>query len=110
MSSDACRLTKTQREAVEAQVVETCGYRGWHLHAVNCRSNHIHVVVTANETAPKKIRIDLKAYATRCLKKLDETRDDWWAERGSIRWIFNEDDLESAIIYVIDGQDRKPSG
>jgi REP element-mobilizing transposase RayT len=109
MSSDACRLTKTQREAVEAQVAETCGYRGWHLHTVNCRSNHIHVVVTANETAPKKVRIDLKAYATRCLKKLDETRDDWWAERGSIRWIYNDDDLESAIIYVIDGQDRKPN-
>lgn len=108
MSSDACRLSKELRDAVERQVAETCDHRGWHLHAVNCRSNHVHAVVSAGQTPPKKIRVDLKAYATRCLKALDKTRDDWWAERGSIRWIFKDDDLESAVVYVIDGQDRKP--
>ncbi len=47
MTEDACRLTADQRSAVELQIAETCEHRGWHLHAVNCRSNHIHVVVTA---------------------------------------------------------------
>lgn len=107
MSSDACRLSREHRDAVERQVAETCDHRRWHLHAVNCRSNHVHVVVSAGQTAPKKIRVDLKAYTTRCLKALDQTRDDWWAERGSIRWIYKDDDLESAVVYVIDGQDRK---
>ena len=68
MTEDACLLDEAQRRAVENQIAETCQCRGWQLHAVNCRSNHIHVVVTAANTRPKKIRADLKAWATRCLK------------------------------------------
>ena len=108
MRDDAVRLNLVQRRTVEQQVRETCRYRGWHLHAVNCRSNHIHTVVTAVDTPPKKVRVDLKAYATRCLKPTDPSRSNWWAERGSIRWIFNEESLHAAITYVLEGQDKKP--
>jgi len=108
MTEDAVRLTPDQRQAVEDQVRETCQHRGWHPHAVNCRSNHLHAVVSAGETPPKKLRIDLKAYATRRLKSFDKARDNWWAERGSIRWVYTDDDLEAVVIYVIDTQDRKP--
>jgi REP element-mobilizing transposase RayT len=110
MSEDACRLNHAKRMAVEEQIAETCKYRSWHLHAVNCRSNHIHVVLSAPQTAPKKIRTDLKAWATRCLKEgFDHSRKNWWAERGSTRYINSEDDLDAAIVYVRDGQDRKPT-
>lgn len=108
MSEDAIRLTNDQRLAVEAQIKETCRHRDWVLHAVNCRSNHVHVLVSAVNTPPKKVRLDLKAYATRCLNTLDPSRDNWWAERGSIRWVYTDNDLEAATIYVIDGQTRKP--
>ena len=108
MTEDACRLNEEQREAVEAQLAETCGYRHWHLHAANCRSNHVHVVVSAGATKPKKIRTDLKAWATRRLKKhFDATRENWWAERGSIRFLNSDKNLEAAIVYVLDAQDRK---
>jgi hypothetical protein len=30
-----------------------------------------------------------------------------WAEGGSCRWINHENELESAIVYVNDAQDRK---
>ncbi len=107
MTEDAFRLTEEQRRAVERQVAETCRLRGWHLHAVNCRSNHIHVVVSANQTSPKKIRADLKAWATRCLKNgFNPKRENWWAERGSIRYLNDEASLEAATIYVLDGQDQ----
>ncbi|MGI9471721.1 MAG: transposase, partial [Rubripirellula sp.] len=106
MAEDAIRLSVSQRRAVEDQIKETCKHRVWHLHAVNCRSNHVHVVVSAPETTPKKIRVDLKSYATRCLKSLDPSRDNWWAERGSIRWVQNEDDLESVTLYVNERQNR----
>lgn len=99
-------LSKQQRYSVEDQVAETCTHREWNLHAVNCRSNHLHAVVTATNTQPKKIRSDLKAYATRCLKTTDPARAKWWAERGSIRWIFTDKDLSVAVAYVMDGQDR----
>jgi REP element-mobilizing transposase RayT len=110
MTEDACRLSVEQRAAVESQIVETCRHRGWHLHAVNCRSNHIHVVVSAPGVKPRKIRIDLKAWATRCLKsRFDSSRENWWAERGSIRHVDNEDSLQAAILYTTDAQDRKTS-
>ena len=108
MTEDACRLNDGQRRAVEMQVAETCQHRRWHLHAVNCRTNHVHVVVSAPETPPKKIRSDLKAWATRCLKEgFDTTRENWWAERGSIRYLNDEKSMEAAVIYVLDAQDRK---
>jgi hypothetical protein len=66
----------------------------------------VHVVVTADVANPKKIRIDLKAWATRALKKnFDSSRANWWAERGSIRYLNSNDDLEAATLYVRDGQD-----
>jgi REP element-mobilizing transposase RayT len=106
MTEDTCILTMEQRRAVEAQIGETCAHRGWTLRAVNCRSNHVHVVVRADVNDPEKIQIDLKAWTTRALKKnFDGTRENWWAERGNIRYINREDDLEAAILYVRDGQD-----
>lgn len=87
MTEDACYLSPEQCAAVEQQVAETCSHRGWTLHAVNCRSNHLHVVVTA-PLHPKKVRSQLKAWCTRKLKRLaqrqgaDSTiRENWWAER-----------------------------
>lgn len=106
MTEDACILTQPQRQAVERQIAETCSHRGWTLVAVNCRTNHVHVVVVADVRNPKKLRIDLKAWATRTLKKeFDGSRNNWWAERGSIRYLNDENDLEAATLYVRDGQD-----
>jgi REP element-mobilizing transposase RayT len=116
MTEDACRLTKEQRQIVEEQVAETCRYRGWTLHAVNCRSNHVHVVLTAARH-PDEVRTQLKAWCTRRLKEferkcrteLDDSgiRENWWAERGSQRYINDEESLEAAILYVRDGQDKR---
>jgi REP element-mobilizing transposase RayT len=115
MTEDACRLDPEQRKRVEAQVEETCQFRGWVLRAVNCRTNHVHVVVTADRK-PEVVRNQLKAWCTRRLKELDEVRrkdrpdlafrENWWAERGSQRYVNDEDSLEAAILYVRDGQDR----
>ena len=107
MVEEAVRLNRKQRDAVELQIAETCLHRNWQLHAVNCRSNHVHSVVSAADTPPKKIRIDLKAWATRCLKQqFDSARQNWWAERGSIRFLYDEESLEAATAYVLEGQDR----
>jgi len=115
MTEDACRLNAEQRDAVQRQIAETCQHRGWDLHAANCRSNHVHVVVSAGDAPPKKIRADLKAWAARCLKQhasaladasgYDRGRENWWAERGSIRFLYDESSLEAAILYVTEGQD-----
>lgn len=108
MTEDACTLTPRQRQIVERQIAETCRHRGWILHAVNCRSNHLHTVISAAGTTPQKIRADLKAWCSRRPKEqTDPGRDNWWAERGSVRWIFTEDSLETVVLYVTAAQDRK---
>jgi hypothetical protein len=115
MTEDACWLDPEQRKRVEAQVLETCTVRGWHLWAVNCRTNHLHAVLTADRK-PEIVRAQLKAWCTRRLKELDEARrvqnpalplrENWWAERGSQRYVNDHDGLEAATLYVRDGQDR----
>jgi REP element-mobilizing transposase RayT len=112
MTETSCRLDPDQRRAVEDQIMETCEHRSWTLHAVNCRSNHAHVVLSAN-LHPKQVRSQIKAWCTRRLKDLErarnpdlmELRENWWAERGSQRWIYDPEGLESATLYVRDGQD-----
>jgi REP element-mobilizing transposase RayT len=115
MTDDACRLDERQRRLVEQTVAHHCRIRGWKLHAVNCRSNHLHVVVTANRQ-PNEVCKQFKAWTVRKLKQLGHSpgtlsktpihiREKWWAERGSKRFLNDEDSLEAAILYVRDAQD-----
>lgn len=121
MTEDACVLSAPQRQVVEATIADHCQIRRWVLHAVNCRTNHLHVVLTAARH-PDLVREQLKAWCTRRLKEHERVsyanptrqrgiakpiRENWWAERGSKRFINDEESLEAAILYVRDGQDRK---
>jgi REP element-mobilizing transposase RayT len=111
MTEDACRLSPHQRERVHRQTAETCRHKAWTLHAVNCRSNHVHVVLSS-VAAPRIIREQLKAWCTRRLNQhqlelgipAEERRSNWWTERGSIRWIYSESHLVHAIGYVLNQQ------
>ena len=185
MTKDACILDPEQRVLVEKTIADHCQIRGWQLHAVNCRTNHLHVVVSA-PLHPDEIRKQFKAWCTRRLKELERQRrgivaqasaneveprvderrsneprsdeprsrvgfvsantprrseahtptrsaseasavprsaseptpnratpgkgesirQNWWAERGSRRYINDEHSLEAAILYVRDAQDR----
>jgi len=59
MTEPPCTLNDPQREIVEETVRDHCTIRNWKLHAVNARTNHVHVVVTAN-SAPKTVRDQFK--------------------------------------------------
>jgi REP element-mobilizing transposase RayT len=109
MTESACRLSPEQRAAVESQIAETRHVRGWTLHAVNCCTNHVHVVLSApRETAPPSIRETLKAWTTRRLRGMDSARRQWWTERGSLRPLYDHEALAAAILYTRDGQDHRP--
>jgi REP element-mobilizing transposase RayT len=120
MTEDSCVLDMEQRSLVEKTIAEHCRIRGWVLHAANCRTNHLHVIVTAH-CGPDKVREQFKAWCTRKLKELERSRltrsakdeklalvrrvrQKWWAERGSCRHIGDVESLDNAIIYVRDGQ------
>src|SRR5262249_21050343 len=100
-------LVEPHRSLVEDTIHRHCDVRGWALHAVNVRSNHVHVVVTAPRYAPGTVKEQFKAWCTRKLKQIEPTRQRIWTEGGSCRWINGEADLEAVILYVTEAQDRK---
>ncbi len=118
MTDDVCRLDENQRCLVEQTIADHCRIRVWRLHAVNCRSNHLHIVVTANRH-PDDVREQFKAWTVRKLKQRQSEdavrllapiriREKWWAERGSKRYINDEESLQAVILYVRDAQDARP--
>src|SRR5437660_12150245 len=61
-------LDEARRTVVLETIQEVTRYRRWRLLACHVRTNHVHLVVTA-EAKPEKIMSDLKAYASRRLKE-----------------------------------------
>ena len=59
LTEDACLLDQDQRRLVELTIADHCRVRGWTLYTVNCRSNHVHVIV-AGDREPKEIRSSSK--------------------------------------------------
>jgi hypothetical protein len=112
MKSDAVVLTPPQREIVETVVTEHCSIRNWILHRVNCRTNHCHVVVTAPDYDGEIVREQFKSWAKRKLKayqkdvlRLRNIREKWFTRKGSVRYLFDDDSLASAILYSGEVQD-----
>ncbi|APW58649.1 transposase [Paludisphaera borealis] len=106
MRESEFRLSEVNRRLVEDTVREHCRIRSWPLHAINVRTNHVHVVVTARGYRPGAVRDQFKAWCTRRLKADNPTRTRFWTEGASCRWINNQDDLEAAAHYVIVAQDQ----
>lgn len=80
-------------------------FRGWYIHALNIRSNHIHLVVTSDATADVTLN-QFKAYTTRHLRGKGLVSKDRkvWARGGSKRKIWNEDHLRRACWYTLHSQ------
>ncbi len=110
LTEEPCVLDSQQRSLVEKTIAQHCSLRGWRLHAVNCRTNHVHVVVTAS-VHPQIVRDQLKAWCTRKLKELQQSsnpahpkRLKWWSQGGSNRWLNDDESLLGATQYVQDCQ------
>src|SRR5215218_8467152 len=98
-------LDSDQRRLVEQTIADHCAIRGWLLHAVNCRSNHVHVVVTAPGRPIELPREQFKYWCTRRLKGREQSsRANWWTERGWDEYIDDDDSLANVVAYVHDGQ------
>jgi REP element-mobilizing transposase RayT len=105
MTESALIPDPDQRRLVEQTVADHCAIRGWEFHAVNCRSNHVHVVVTAPGRPIEEPREQFKAWCTRRLKAESAVvRASWWTDRGWDEYIDDEDGLANVVAYVHDGQ------
>ena len=108
MVESEVHLTPEQRGAVEQTIRKHCHIRNWMLHAVNVRSNHVHVVVTC-ACGGEKAMDELKLWGSRSLSDLaglttpvarKAGRRHWWTEKGDVNAIDEPRYLENAVEYV----------
>ena len=102
MKRPPVRLNASRRAATEKAIRETCKVRKWDLWALNVRSNHVQLVVSAN-CSSKKVRSALKANATREMRQSGcwSEENSPWSYRGSRRKLYTERALDAAIAYVM---------
>ena len=101
-------LNEAQRLRVESVCRKHAEIRGWELHAVSVRSNHVHLVVTADKPA-KIVRDQFKANATRVLREPPDavTNESIWTKGGDCEVVDGEESLHRVLEYVTEAQDRK---
>jgi len=106
LKRDAVILDAAQRKSVEQSIRANCECRRWHLHALNVRTNHAHIVVSIGSVKPERALIAFKANATKQMRLDGCWRYELtpWAEKGSKRCLWNEKSVASAIDYVLNGQ------
>ena len=107
MKESAFLLSEDDRQLIVTTVRDHCVIREWELHAVNARSNHVHVVVTAPCYQPESVASQFKAWGTRKLKLNHPARTRFWTQGASCRWINRDEELTAVIEYVTEAQDRK---
>ena len=106
LKTEPITLNAFQRGIIEQAIRETYELRRWTLHAVNIRTNHIHTVVTIGNRKPE---IALNAFKSNATRKMRET-DCWknskspWSDKGSKRYLWNEQSVGLAIYYVMNEQ------
>ncbi len=98
-------LDEPRREAVLAGLRLACARRNWQLMAAHVRTNHVHVVVQA-EQMPERVMNGLKCYASRVLSRtgLDGTDRRRWARHGNTSYLWTKDAVSAAFHYVVSGQ------
>lgn len=101
-------LSPAEREIVDATIRAHCEFRRWGLHAVNVRTNHVHLVVTA-DLEPKPVMEQFKAWCTRRLREagLAGPQQSVWTEGGSKRYVWTREQLARVVEYVTQGQGDK---
>lgn len=94
-------LNEVQRRCVDSTIRAHAEYRRWQLHAVNVRTNHVHVVCTG-ALSPERMMGEFKSWATRSLRQRQELGQNQrvWTTHGSTRWLDSEMSIASTVHYV----------
>ena len=102
LEGEPVALDARQRRIVEDAIRDTCRTRGWPVWALNVRTNHVHVLLTAPQQSPERVMTSLKAWATRRLNEAgpSPTPGKLWTRHGSTRYIKSQATLGRAMEYV----------
>jgi REP element-mobilizing transposase RayT len=102
MAQPAYTMEGREREIVRDGIVALCEERGWHLLAAHVRSNHVHVVVSADRDAGR-VMSDLKARGSRDLSRAgfgDSSRRRW-TPHGSTLHLFHQAAVAEKVDYTL---------
>jgi REP element-mobilizing transposase RayT len=101
-------MRPAEREIVCQAIVQLAKERGWNLLAAHVRSNHVHVVISA-ERDPGRLMSDLKGRASRDLTRagFDNAERRRWTRHGSTLHLFREEEVEAKIRYTLDEQGQR---
>ena len=105
LKGDFLILNESRRENVGKTIRAVCDFKGWHVLALNVRTNHVHIVISA-ESTPERVMNTLKSWATRRLTEagLIQHGQKVWTRHGSTRYIWDQKSIEAAIAYTLTGQ------
>jgi REP element-mobilizing transposase RayT len=95
-------FTPSQRRFIDSTIRNVCDFNNWILHAVNVRTQHIHVVITAQKS-PESIVNSFKSWCTRKMREngLWKNEHSPWSRHGSTRYLWNEKAVDDASEYVL---------
>jgi REP element-mobilizing transposase RayT len=104
-------LGERQREVVQTTIEGTARLRFWQIHALSVRTNHVHVVVSA-EQPPEPFMNSLKSWCTRrlCEAELIPKGKRVWARHGSTKYLWKMEHVNAACQYVVEGQGPELGG
>ncbi|MCC6330019.1 MAG: transposase [Acidobacteria bacterium] len=106
LKNSPVNLNALQRSCVNEAIRETCDKRNWALHAINVRTNHSHSVAAIGNKSPAIALNAFKANSTRLMRERGcwQSERSPWVDKGSTRYLWNEQSLLLAVDYVINGQ------
>lgn len=94
-------LTVPQRGVIEAILPEICVKGGWQYHIAAVQPDHMHVLLSSPQEG-KAVRRLLKRWVSQAISEkwpLEPGRL-WWAECGSIKWIWTRDYFDNVFEYI----------
>ena len=102
MKQEPYLLDAIRREVVLKSLKQVCFYRDWTLLAAHVRTNHVHVLVAASQSA-EHVMNAFQAYASRALNAmtLDSPNRRRWARHGSTRHLWTTASVSAAVHYVV---------
>jgi REP element-mobilizing transposase RayT len=103
MRFDAVVLDREKMIFVESSVPEICVRGGWTLHTCAAGPDHVHTLLTTTSEGDA-VRKWLKRWLGECLSARWKLPDGatWWAEGGSVRWVWTDEYFARVLGYVRD--------
>jgi REP element-mobilizing transposase RayT len=98
------------RDLVRDAIVALCREKGWRLWAVHVRTNHVHVVVSADRD-PGRLMSDLRRERQKALNQagFDDAKRTRWTRRGSTIHLFDQPPADGKIDYTLNRQGARMS-